>query len=61
MSSRTNPDKSINLSKRNDALTAKLAPKTGTDVIEVWADHGVWDVTTSSAINIEKTNLNEPK
>lgn len=60
MSSRTAPA-NVNLSKTNNDTAKKLAPKTGSDTIEVWADHGTWDVTTSAAINTEKTNLNEPK
>jgi hypothetical protein len=60
MSSRTNPT-NANSSKQNDPLTAKLAPKTGAHVIEVWADKATWDTTSSAAINVELTNLNEPK
>jgi len=60
MSSRTAPQ-SVNISKTNNDVTKKIAPKTGTNVIEVWADMGTWDATASAAINTEKTNLNEPK
>jgi len=36
---------------------ANVKSITSTDVLEVWADNGIWDTTTNAPVSIDKFNI----